>query len=295
MSSPTKAPPTERERELLAELERAYGHLTDIASRLLLVNEAGEAALSTHDRIELSEKCLEFCGRGAETRRAALFLVEGDGLSIGATLGLAEDEVAMLPESSADVDACHAAIAEGRLQALDPTMLASPEVGGESELDTDPDEAAAEPVSENGAGDLEPEAEDVGAATEDEALEEEPLEAGDDEAEIDEEESSDAAEPASLHDPAPFAGQATFGVYLPVFLDGQAMAVLALGGRSAGRPYGQDEIVFLRHVLRQFAAALSRSTLIEQNERRLKELDALLEISRQTTSTLDLARCCARW
>ena len=305
MSTPTKPRSTERERQLQAELGRAYEHLTDVTTRLLIANEAGEAALSTHDRTELSEKCLAFCARGAEVRRAALFLVDGEGLSIGATLGLAEDEVAALPESAADVDACHEALASGRIHVLDPALVEGADLT-HSERDDEGEEAEAPAVEEAEDGDGLTDAEegdaDEGIPEEtagEEGTGEEPEETGAIEADsVDEVEveaegevATDGAEVVELSGDGvegTDAGGACFGVYFPVFIDGAGIAVLALGERAAGRSYGNDELSFQRHVLRQFAAALTRSSLIEQNHQRLQELDALLEISRQTTSTLDL-------
>src|SRR5258706_6840527 len=79
-----------------------------------------------------------------------------------------------------------------------------------------------------------------------------------------------------------------FGIYVPVHLDDAPTAVLALGERARGERYAAADLTFLRYLLGQFAVALNRGTLIEQNQRRLGELDALLRVSREITSTLDL-------
>ena len=96
---------------------------------------------------------------------------------------------------------------------------------------------------------------------------------------------------ASGGDSAPF-----FGVYLPVVLGDEPLAELALGERVGRGPYDEDMLVFMRHVLRNFAGAVHRSLLIERDEERLRELDALLKVStasrspRRSIST----PCCAR-
>jgi RND family efflux transporter MFP subunit len=84
------------------------------------------------------------------------------------------------------------------------------------------------------------------------------------------------------------ASEPEFGVYLPARLDDQPVAVLALGARAMGRPYSADDLSLLTHLLTQLAVALHRSLLMERSEDRLRELDALLRVSREITSTLDV-------
>jgi multidrug efflux system membrane fusion protein len=77
-------------------------------------------------------------------------------------------------------------------------------------------------------------------------------------------------------------------LYVPLFLDERVLGVLALGTAPDGRPYSEDNRLFLDHVAQQGALALDRALLFEQNEDRLRDLDALLKVSRELSSTLDL-------
>jgi multidrug resistance efflux pump len=54
-----------------------------------------------------------------------------------------------------------------------------------------------------------------------------------------------------------------------------------------GTPFNEDDLFFLSSIAEQGAVALSNANLLE-SERRVHELDALLKISQEITSTLDL-------
>ena len=256
----TLTPVPSREQELQRELQRAYENLTEITSRLLLANEAVEATLSTHERTELSERFLRVVAHGSAASRAALFLVEGDGFSVGAMLGLSESEQDALASSEADIEACRVALAAQRPHVVDAGLIA-PDALAELEQEQQAEAAAAAPDGDAGAGD-----------------------GGEAEAEADEaaeEVAEDGADGETAEHPF-------FGIYVPVHLDDAPIAVLALGERARGERYAAADLTFLRYLLSQYAVALNRGTLIEQNERRLGELDALLRVSREITSTLDL-------
>jgi GAF domain-containing protein/biotin carboxyl carrier protein len=267
----TITPATEREQQLRRELQQAYETLTDVTSRLLLANEAAEVAISGGDRNDISEKFLATAARGVSARRAALFLLDG-GFSVGATFGLDQQESEALAESEADVEACEAA-AKGR----------APHVVDEALVDDEAREAVASALA-RAAGDGEIEAEDEEEAADEE--EDEPEEESD---ATDEGTASDASDDGENDEQAGASdGAPSFGIYIPIHLEGEPLGVMALGGRLGGRPYRNDELVFLQYLLRQFALTLHRSTLLEQNQERLQELDALLRVSREITSTLDL-------
>jgi GAF domain-containing protein/biotin carboxyl carrier protein len=264
----TMTPATEREKALRRELQNAYETLTEVTSRLLLANEAAEAALSGTDRDDICEKFLATAARGVAARQAALFLLEG-GISVAATFGLDDEEQAALAESDADADACEAAVA-GR----------APHVVDGELVDDDVREAFAAGEAAAEAGEADEDAED--AEDEEEAEESsDELPAG---GEVDVSDADDHDE----EEAGESAGAPSFGIYLPFHLGGEPLGVLALGERLGGRPYRNDELVFLQYLLRQFALTLHRSTLLEQNQERLRELDALLRVSREITSTLDL-------
>lgn len=258
---PTQIPPAEE--ALRRELERTYESLSQITSRLLLTNEAADAALSTHERVELCERLLEVAARGSGLRRGAVLLCEGESFSLGATRGLDEVEETAAASSSADVAVASAALAEDRIQVLDPVL-----------------------VSDDARLWLEDDAQHDGAAAEDGEDEEDAEEAEDG---ADEEEPLDAAADGDDQPVDPGAGgEPLFSIFLPVSLDDTPVAVLAIGERRGGQPYDREALAFLQHLLRQFAVALSRGVLIEANEARVRELDALLRISREITSSLDL-------
>jgi RND family efflux transporter MFP subunit len=82
----------------------------------------------------------------------------------------------------------------------------------------------------------------------------------------------------------------SFRVYLPLSIEETVLGVLALGPRQGEAAYGEEERLFLEHIAGQGALALDRAVLFAQNEDRLQDLDALLKISRELTSTLDLDR-----
>ena len=267
--SPADPPVTEtpREQELRRELKDAYEQMTAITSRLLLASETAEATLSGEDRESISDRFLQMAARGMEVRRAAMFLAEGGGFSVGATFGLNAEAREALAGSDADADACQAAV-DAREIHITEEHLVDPEAREAIAA------AVEERESEDGQGEEEEESEngeaEAGAGEEEEEDEEE-----EGEAEADEEEEEDAGPP-------------TFGVYIPVGLSGEAVAVLALGERAGGGVYRHDDLLFLRYMLRQFALTLHRSTLLERDEERLQEMDALLKVSREITSTLDL-------
>ena len=77
-------------------------------------------------------------------------------------------------------------------------------------------------------------------------------------------------------------------LYVPLALEGHVLGVLGLGRRAAGGSYAEEDRLFLEHMLTQGALALDRALLFSQNQNRLQDLDALLKISKELTSTLDM-------
>jgi len=246
-------PPEGREQELREALQTAYLQMTAITSRLMLAGEAAEAALSGDDPASISQRFLQVAARGMEVRNAAVFLAHGDDFTVGATFGLDEEAAEALAASDADLEACRAAVAAREIHVGDPDLVAR-------EARDLIAAAIRERASQDRAGEEEEEAE------------------GEESAEDEEEESGNGDE---LEPP-------TFGVYIPVGLRGEAVAVLGLGERAGGAVYRYGDLVFLRHLLHPFALTLHRSTLLERDQERLQELDALLRVSREITSTLDL-------
>jgi len=77
-------------------------------------------------------------------------------------------------------------------------------------------------------------------------------------------------------------------LFVPLQLDGRTVAVLALEPRHGGAAYDPSDRLFLEHVSDQGALAIDRALLFEQNQNRIEDLDALLRVSRELASTLDL-------
>ena len=90
-----------------------------------------------------------------------------------------------------------------------------------------------------------------------------------------------AEDPPALVEPA-------LDLFLPLALEGHVLGVLALGRRTDGARYTEEDRLFLENMLTQGALALDRTLLFAQNQNRLRDLDALLKISRELTSTLDM-------
>lgn len=250
--SPNDPPATESalEQELRRDLKLAYEQMTAITSRLLLASETAEAALMGEDRISISERFLHTTARGMEVRRAAMFLVDGDEISVAATFGIPATVDPPFAGNDSDFDACQTAIDTRRVHVVEEHLVAF-----------DVREEA------RGAGTGEP----AGGSESD-----------------DEPESDEAAVEGAADDEAEDDSPASFGVYLPVDLEGEVVAVMALGERAGGAVYANEDLVFIAYLLRQFALTLHRCTLLERDRERLEELDALLRVSREITSTLDL-------
>jgi GAF domain-containing protein len=78
------------------------------------------------------------------------------------------------------------------------------------------------------------------------------------------------------------------GLFVPLLLGERTVAVLVLGPRAGGARYDESDRLFLEHVADQGALAIDRALLAEQNQNRIEDLDALLRVSRELASTLDL-------
>lgn len=67
----------------------------------------------------------------------------------------------------------------------------------------------------------------------------------------------------------------------------EVIGVLELINKSDGTPFDEDDLFFLSSISEQAAVAIHNANLLE-SERKLHVLDALLKISKEITSTLDL-------
>jgi RND family efflux transporter MFP subunit len=73
----------------------------------------------------------------------------------------------------------------------------------------------------------------------------------------------------------------------PLRKDDEVLGVLELVNKTDGASFDEDDLFLLANVSEQAAVALHNANLLE-SERKLHALDALLKISREITSTLDL-------
>lgn len=227
-NQPPESEPKERLRQLENELDRAYGQLAGVASRLLSVNEASDRLASTHDPEGLGTSLLEVAALAVGAGTGAVFESRGEGsFLLLASLGFDEEGAESLAGSLPDLAACGLAESEGATQTL----------------------------------------EDLEASESFRAWREETL----------------AADPEAVVEPA-------FAIFVPIRIEESILGLLALGERGRGKPYDEERRLLLEHLAGQGAMALDRAQLLSQNEDRLRDLDALLRISRELTSTLDLDR-----
>lgn len=73
----------------------------------------------------------------------------------------------------------------------------------------------------------------------------------------------------------------------PLRKDSEVLGVVELVNKSDGTPFDEDDLFFLSSISEQAAVALHNANLLE-SERKVHALDALLKISQEITSTLDL-------
>jgi GAF domain-containing protein len=82
----------------------------------------------------------------------------------------------------------------------------------------------------------------------------------------------------------------TFAVYVPLIIMEELIGAIAVGDKTTGEAYDPAELSFLANLGHHAAVALSHARLHTQLEKRLRDLDTLLKISHEITSTLDLDR-----
>jgi GAF domain-containing protein len=75
----------------------------------------------------------------------------------------------------------------------------------------------------------------------------------------------------------------------PLLKDEQVLGVVEVVNKLEGTPFDEDDLFLLKSIGEQAAIALSNANLLEA-ERKVHELDALLAISQEITSTLNLDR-----
>jgi GAF domain-containing protein/multidrug resistance efflux pump len=81
-----------------------------------------------------------------------------------------------------------------------------------------------------------------------------------------------------------------FAVYVPLIIEDELIGALAAGDKTTGAAFDREELSFLSNLAHHAAVALNHSRLYAQLQRRLRDLDTLLKISQEITSTLDMDR-----
>jgi RND family efflux transporter MFP subunit len=99
----------------------------------------------------------------------------------------------------------------------------------------------------------------------------------------------DAAEDLGLQERRKDAGEFEIQSWMgaPLRKDDEVLGVVELLNKSDGTPFNEDDLFFLSSISEQAAVALHNANLLE-SERKVHALDALLKISQEITSTLDL-------
>ena len=85
-------------------------------------------------------------------------------------------------------------------------------------------------------------------------------------------------------------GRPALSVYVPLWLEDRSIGVLGLGPRVDGKSYSPADEEFLVSLASHLALALASAERFTEKERRIEQLQVLLKISREITSTLDLER-----
>ncbi|MFC1627649.1 GAF domain-containing protein [Gemmatimonadota bacterium] len=81
-----------------------------------------------------------------------------------------------------------------------------------------------------------------------------------------------------------------YAVYVPLFIENELTGALVVGDKTTGEAFDDGELAFLASLGHHTAVALNHALLFNQLEKRLRDLDTLLKISQEITSTLDLDR-----
>lgn len=99
----------------------------------------------------------------------------------------------------------------------------------------------------------------------------------------------DASEEPLLEERRAAAGEFEFSSLMcaPLLKDEEVLGVVEVINKADGTPFDRDDLFFLTSISQQAAIALHNANLLEA-ERKVHELDALLAISQEITSTLNL-------
>jgi len=81
-----------------------------------------------------------------------------------------------------------------------------------------------------------------------------------------------------------------FAVFVPLYIEDELKGALVVGDKTTGEAFDDGELAFLGSLGHHTAVALNHAMLYNQLEKRLRDVNTLLKISQEITSTLDLDR-----
>lgn len=203
---------------LRSELDTAYRQLEQTASRLLLVNQAGELTSRTHDPLEIGRELLASILDSVFVEQGLVILYSrgGEVFEILTSQGLDEEATGYFEQSEAESTALWISL-------LREGPVTREHITGAEEWE----EGLAEP---------------------------------------------------------------RFAVYVPLIIEEELVGALVIGDKAGGAAFDGSELSFLSNLGHHAAVALNHARLYRRLEKRLKDLDTLLKISHEITSTLDLDR-----
>ncbi len=104
-----------------------------------------------------------------------------------------------------------------------------------------------------------------------------------------------AFQPAALEggETGAAAIDASFELYIPLEIEDRVLGVVALGRRVDGAAFGAEDRQLAGSLAAHLAVALESAALFADKERRIEQLNVLLQLSKEITSTLDLERVLA--
>jgi len=81
-----------------------------------------------------------------------------------------------------------------------------------------------------------------------------------------------------------------FAVFVPLYIEDELKGALVVGDKTTGEAFDDGELAFLGSLGHHTAVALNHAMLYNELEKRLRDVNTLLKISQEITSTLDLDR-----
>lgn len=253
------------------EIDGLYAQLARSAARIMVVHQAGEILRSTHDREELAHGLLDTIAEAVFSATGCVAALDGGELAILATRGLEDHEMDSLAADAGEAEVWFA-VADGEQPKRREALVEELDLGPDPDEEDHPQETPLEEAWANDPGD-DGDGGDVDTAGGDGDI--------DDAGHADDAFEEETPEPSS----AP-----RFEIYLPLRVEDRILGVLALGERVDGQPLSFEDEQLALSLSSHLALAINHAALFEERSRRIEQLNALLKISKEITSTLDLDR-----